>query len=282
MSELPLLVDPDWLEARLDDADLRVVDCSWYLPDAERNARAEYEDAHIPGAVHLDLSTDLADLSAPVRNTIAKPDALSRAFGRAGIGSGDRVVLYDRLAGFSAGRLWWALRYAGHERAALLDGGFERWCAERKPVRAGRESPEPADFEAQEQPRWLATRHDVRRVVESGGAAIVDARGAPRFRGEVAESTRHRGHIPGSLNVPHGANLAGDPPRFKPLHELRDLYQAAGVSFDEPVITTCGSGVTASLAAFALVLLGHSDVRVYDGSWAEWGDDDEAPVASGP
>ena len=120
------------------------------------------------------------------------------------------------------------------------------------------------------------------RVVETGGATIVDARGAPRFRGEAPESTRRRGHIPGSVNVPHGANLAGVPPSFKPLHELRELYQEAGVSFDDPVIATCGSGVTASLAAFALVLLGHSDVRVYDGSWAEWGDDDEAPVASGP
>ena len=282
MSDLPLLVDPDWLHGQLDEPDLRVVDCSWYLPDAQRNARAEYEDAHIPGAVHLDLSTDLADLSSAIRNTIAKPDALGRTFGRAGIGSGDRVVLYDRLAGYSAGRVWWALRYAGHERAALLDGGFERWRHERKPVRGGRESHEAASFSAREQPRWRASRRDVLRVVETGGATIVDARGAPRFRGEAPESTRRRGHIPGSVNVPHGANLAGVPPSFKPLHELRELYQEAGVSFDDPVIATCGSGVTASLAAFALVLLGHSDVRVYDGSWAEWGDDDEAPVASGP
>ncbi len=282
MSRLPLLVEPEWLEAQLGSPDLRVIDASWYLPDAARDARAEHAGQHVPGAVYLDLSTDLADLEAPVRNTVAPPERLARAFAAAGVSNEDRVVIYDRKGGYSAGRVWWTLRYAGHEHAALLDGGLERWTREGRPSSDCAEAPARGIFQARAEPRWLASREDVLRALADGSAQIVDARSPARFRGEGVEPAKRPGHIPGSRNVPYDANLHGDPPVLKRLDALRSVYEDAGVSLERPIITSCGSGVTASLTAFALQLLGHERVAVYDGSWAEWGNTDELPIETGP
>jgi thiosulfate/3-mercaptopyruvate sulfurtransferase len=273
-----LLVVPDWLETNLGDPALRIVDASWYLPDAGRDAAAEYSAAHLPGAVHLDLARDLSDPAAPVRNTILPPARLARAFAQAGIGTAHRVVVYDRLGGFSAGRVWWALRYAGHDAASLLDGGFERWSREGRAVESGTVTRRPAEFAASPRPELLATREDVLDAVDDGRTQVVDARSPGRFRGEEPEHTRHRGHIPGSVNLPWSQNL--DDHAFKDREALRAAYEAAGVRLDGPLITTCGSGVTASLDAFALALLGCDRVAVYDGSWAEWGDRDDTPITS--
>lgn len=278
---LPLLVSPAELAARLGDPRLRIIDASWYLPEHGRDARAEYAAAHLPAAVFLDLATDLADPSAPIRNTVARPESLARTFAAAGIGTEHDVVVYDRLGGFSAGRVWWTLRYAGHERASLLDGGFARWVAEGHPVTAEIPHPLPAHFDAAPRPEWLATREDVLGALERGDALVVDARSRARFRGEGEEHARHKGHIPGSASVPYSENLAGDPPAMRPPDELRERYEREGVRFDRPVITTCGSGVSACLTAFALTRLGHRHVRVYDGSWAEWGNRDDVPIETG-
>ena len=276
-----LLVSGASLQPRLGDAGLRIIDASWYLPAQHRDARAEYAASHIPGAIFLDLSSDLADVKAPLRNTVAAPDTLARTFASRGIGTGQSVVVYDRLGGYSAGRVWWTLRYAGHDRVSLLDGGFARWVAEGRPVTAEVPSFAPAEFAAKPRPELLRSKADVLRALADGCAQLVDARSSARFRGEGEEHTRHKGHIPGSRSVPYDANLAGDPAAFKPLAELRAAYERAGVRFDRPIITTCGSGVTAALDAFALALLGHTDVSVYDGSWAEWGDSDDVPIAVG-
>ncbi len=259
---MDLLVQPEWLQARIGEPDLRIIDASWYLPSEERDARAEYEAGHLPGAVYLDLSSDLADPGASVRNTVASPAALARRFAEAGVGTDHSVVVYDRRGGYSAGRVWWTLQYAGHPRSALLDGGFTRWQAEGRPVTQEIPKLLPARFEAGAQPRWLAHKCDVLRIVEEGGARIIDARSSERFHGRAQEPARRRGHIPGSGNVPHGQNLSPETKTFLERASLRRIYEEAGVRFDQPVVTTCGSGVTASLAAFALTLLGHHDVAV--------------------
>ena len=278
---MPLLVEPAWLEPRLADPGIRVVDASWYLAAMNRDARAEYAASHLPGAVFLDLSSDLADTRAPLRNMVAAPEALTRAFATRGIGTDHHVIVYDRLGGYSAGRVWWTLRYAGHGNVSLLDGGFGRWVAEGRPVTSAEPWHAPARFVARPRLELLRTKADVLRVLRDGWAQIVDARSTARFRGTGDEHTKHKGHIPGSRSVPYDQNLAGDPPRFKSLPELRESYEKAGVRLDRPVITTCGSGVTAALDAFALALLGHTEVSLYDGSWAEWGDSDDVPIATG-
>ena len=278
---MPLLVEPAWLEAHLSDPAVRVVDASWYLPALGRDARAEYARSHVPGAVFVDLSTDLADRGARLRNTIAAPAALARAFAERGIGTAHHAVVYDRLGGYSAGRVWWSLRYAGHANASLLDGGFARWVAEGRPVTAERPKLRPAAFAARPRPELLRDKADLLEIVRDGGAQIVDARSAERFRGTGEEHTRHKGHIPGSRSLPWDSNLTGDPPRFKSPAELRAAYERAGIRLDRPIVTTCGSGVTAALDAFALALLGHENVSLYDGSWAEWGDSDDVPIATG-
>jgi thiosulfate/3-mercaptopyruvate sulfurtransferase len=276
---LSLLVEPGWLEPRLDDPGIRVIDASWYLPAQKRDAAAEYRVAHIPGAVYLDLSTDLSDPRAPIRNTVSDPDLLAHTFAARGIGTEHHVIVYDRLAGYSAGRVWWCLRYAGHSRVSLLDGGFTRWVAEERSVTSEFPSHGTATFVAVPRPELLATKSEVLRVVNEGGAQIVDARSAERFRGTGEEHVKHKGHIPGSVSVPYDANLGSH--GFKSLPELRAVYERAGVRLDRPIITTCGSGVTAGLDAFALALLGADHVAVYDGSWAEWGDSEDAPIATG-
>jgi thiosulfate/3-mercaptopyruvate sulfurtransferase len=283
----PLLVEPSWLEARLGSPALRVVDGSWYLPEAKRDPRTEFAAAHIPGAIPLDLATDLADLGAPVRNTVAEPEQLAARLGAVGIGRAHEVVVYDRQAGYSAARVWWCLRYAGHDRVSVLDGGFARWQAEGRALASGSAAQHaPCPWSARPEPRWLASQAAVLRALQQGSAQVVDVRSAERFRGEGVEHAPRRGHMPGAYSVPYTEHWTrpadGSPPRFLAAAELRRLYREAGVDLAQPIITTCGSGVTAALAAFALSTAGVRDVRVYDGSWAEWAGAAALPCERGP
>ncbi len=278
----PTLVSAEWVAERLGDASLRLVDASWYLPAAGRDARAEFERGHIPGAVHLDLGSDLADLEAPFRNTIARPEELARVLGEHGLGNRHTIVVYDHLGGYSAGRIWWTLRYLGHRSAAILDGGLGAWEAHPGELSSDLESPAPASFVPRPDPSAFVAKAEVLAALEDPTVRIVDARAERRFLGLEPESTPRRGHIPGACNVPYDRNLTRDPVRFRPLEELAALYRGAGIEPEHRVITMCGSGVTASLTAFVLTRLGYPEVAVYDGSWAEWGSDAGVPVQSAP
>jgi thiosulfate/3-mercaptopyruvate sulfurtransferase len=279
-------VDAAWLAAHLADPDLRIIDGSWFLPSEGRAARAEYLAGHIPGAIYLDISTDLSDRGAPIRNTVASPETLAEVFACHGIGTDHRVVVYDRTGGASAARLWWTLRYAGHTRCALLDGGLGAFTAAGHALTTDVPQHPRATFQARPRSELLARKDDVVRALRDPAYVVIDARSTARFRGEGPEPAPRRGHMPGARSVPYTENLAppaspSGAPALRSQTELAALYARAGVRPEQGVIATCGSGVSASLTALALARTGRDDVAVYDGSWAEWAADPALPVVMG-
>ena len=275
------LVSTDWLAAHLGDPDLRVIDASWYMPDDNRDTRAEYEAAHIPGARFFDIDdisdkrSELPHMAPPVEMFISRMRAM-------GIGDGHQIVVYDTAGLFSAARVWWLFKLMGKQDVAVLDGGFPKWQAE------GRET--------EDMPPILRDRHitvqrqaglikDVTQVAAAsklGDHVIVDARSAERFRGDLPEPRPglRSGHIPGARNVPFKTVLNDDGTMKSP-EALRAVFEAAGVDLSRPIITSCGSGVTAAVLFLALDRIGHADHSLYDGSWAEWGMYNDLKVATG-
>ena len=265
------LISTEWLAAELGARDLRVIDASLHLPDAARDARAEYEAGHIPGALFLDLA-EFKDFPA---------EAVFASRMRAlGVGDGNRIVVYDDSALHSAARAWWLLRSFGARHVALLDGGLAKWRVEGRPLESAAPEFRLSHFTARADTGALARMADVADVRD---AQIVDARSAARFAGSEPEPRPGLagGHIPGSRNLPQGQLFAADG-TWKRGEDLRAAFAAAGVDVDRPMITTCGSGVTAAVLSFGAHLLGARDVRLYDGSWAEWGADETTPKAVGP
>lgn len=280
----PYLVSTDWLAEHIGAPGVAIVDASWHLPTANRDGAAEFAKAHIPGAVFFDIDA-IADHSTSLPHMLPDPVAFASAMRRLGIGDGMKIVVYDSVGLFSAPRVWWTFRAFGKRDVAVLDGGLPKWTAEGRPLAEGEPLSQPRHFTARLDHALVASLDDMReasaKAGKPGGPQIIDARSAPRFQGDELEPRPglRSGHIPGARNLPWGDLVADG--RLKPAKELAAAFAAAGYDPARPVVTTCGSGVTASILTLALAVTGRDAVPVYDGSWSEWGMRPDLPIALG-
>jgi thiosulfate/3-mercaptopyruvate sulfurtransferase len=275
---VPAVVTTDWLAVHLSAPDIRIVDGSWYLPMMGRDAKQEYLDGHIPGGVFFDLD-DVSDTESPFPHMLPAPEKFSSRVKHLGIGDGHHVVAYDGMGLFSAARIWWMFRAMGHENVSVLDGGLPKWMAEGRSVAKGNESPGPRHHTARPNNFIIRDIEDMKRNLETGREQVIDARSRGRFTGQDPEPRPElsSGHMPGSLSLPF-TELLNEDGTLKPEQELRLAFESAGVDLGKPIVTTCGSGVTAAVPYLALTILGHKNVALYDGSWSEWAATVGAPI----
>jgi thiosulfate/3-mercaptopyruvate sulfurtransferase len=273
------VVSTAWLGEHLGEPGLRVIDATWYLPTLQRDARAEFREAHVPGAVYFDIDV-IADRETGLPHMLPDATTFGEAVGALGIADGDRIVVYGGKYLSASARVWWTFRVFGHERVAVLDGGFPRWREEGRPVESGEARPAAGRFTARFRPELVASLDDVRRNLETHRMQVLDARSAGRFAGTEPEPRPglRGGHIPGSLSLPYDRLFRREDATLLPAGDLRRLFEDARVEPGRPVVTTCGSGVTACVLALGLQLVGRHDVAVYDGSWTEWGGRADVPV----
>lgn len=276
------LVTTEWVANEMAASDLRIVDASRHLPDTGRDAAAEYAAGHIPGAVYMNLA-ELVDATAPVDNTLPPAEKFASRMQALGLGDGSRIVLYDDSAIKSSARAWFMLRMFGASNVAILDGGLAKWRAEGRDLESGQRNLRHRHFTVWRDPAQTRDKAAVLANIETAREQLVDARAVARFTGEAADPRpgMASGHIPGSRNLVY-TDLYNADGTFRSKAEIRALFEGAGVDLARPVITSCNSGVTACVLAFALHLIGKNDVSLYDGSWTEWGADPALPKATGP
>lgn len=280
-SDIPPLVDCEWLADHLDDPTLAILDASFFLPNQGRDAGGDFLAEHIESAQFFDID-EIADRTNPLPHMLPSPAGFAEAVGRLGIGNATHVIAYDNNAFMASARAWWMFRVFGHDRVSVLDGGLQRWRDLNLPLVSG--APEPAvacRFDAGFRPDLVRSLEQMRDLLGEPHVDIVDARSPGRFAGSEPEPRPgvRSGHIPGSRNVPYRSLVDETSGEMKALPEIAATFETAGTDVAGPLVTTCGTGVTAAILALALFRLGRADVAVYDGSWTEWGGRTDTPIA---
>jgi thiosulfate/3-mercaptopyruvate sulfurtransferase len=279
---MDLLVSTDWLAGEMGKTDLRIIDATMFLPAQARNARAEFEAAHIPGAVFFDIE-EVSDTSNPLPTMLPPAEKFASRCQALGLGDGSRIVVYDNSPLKSAARVWWMLNLFGAHEVAILDGGFAKWQAEGRPVESGKPIVRHRHFTVWADRKLVRDMAQMTDNLRSKAEQVVDARSAARFTGAEPDPRPgvRPGHIPGSSNIPYAA-LFNEDGTFKSRADIKALFDAAGIDLGKPLVATCGSGITAPVVAFGAALVGKGDVAIYDGSWSEWGANPHTPVVLGP
>jgi thiosulfate/3-mercaptopyruvate sulfurtransferase len=281
---VPLVISTDWLAEHLADPAVRVVDVRWSLLDRDKGRNA-WLDAHVPGAVFLDVDRDLASPrgQGPGRHPLPRPEAFASTMSRAGIGTGTHVVAYDFGDASTAARLWWLLRYFGHDRASVLDGGIARWTAEGRPTESASPSITPQAFVASPRPEMRVDADDLERLRSQAGTLVIDSRAAERYEGRTEPIDPIAGHVPGARNHPYPTNVrTREDPRFKEVALLREQFAQLGADRAETVVCYCGSGINACQNLLALQLAGFANGLLYEGSWSDWCSVPTRPMKTGP
>lgn len=276
------LVSTEWLAEHLSESDIRILDCTWHHASTNLDGRTQYRGRHLPGSVHFDID-HVADKSNPLPHMLPSAADFAKKVGLLGIGVGDRVVVYDRLyGGAAAARVWWMFRVFGHDKVAMLNGGYGKWTKEKQPTDMTPVRPEPRSFSATCNPALVRSLAEMRENLVTAAAQVVDARGPAKFEGtqEDVFPFKKLGHIPNATNVPWADLIDPETGEFVAANALAKRFAAAGIDLDRPIVTTCASGIISCAAALGLYLLGRKDVAVYDGSWAEWGLAEDTPAVA--